>query len=206
MYYGGGLNNTVKNLQNTPVPYDFVTAYLRGRTDGFMLKGGDATTGTLTTMYDGPRPFVSPDGNNTQGRKYQPAKKQGAMYVYSRACCFPFPRHLAVSASAHIHYPLPSPPNLTPSFAIAAFWRLEAITRIALWAVFTKVSWSQGQQMMQPMKLYRPTLWRWRTARKLRLFLMHVITLFRGRLKWERFIYFSSILSFLLVLFAFNLK
>ena len=82
MYYGGGLNNTVKNLQNTPVPYDFVTAYLRGRTDGFMLKGGDATTGTLTTMYDGPRPFVSSDGNNTQGRKYQPAKKQGAMYVY----------------------------------------------------------------------------------------------------------------------------
>jgi hypothetical protein len=28
---------------------DFVTAYLRGRTDGFMLKGGDATKGTLTT-------------------------------------------------------------------------------------------------------------------------------------------------------------
>jgi hypothetical protein len=32
-------------------------------------------------MYDGPRPFVSPDGNNTQGRKYQPAKKQGAIIL-----------------------------------------------------------------------------------------------------------------------------
>ena len=32
-------------------------------------------------MYDGPRPFVGPDGNNTQGRKYQPAKKQGAVIL-----------------------------------------------------------------------------------------------------------------------------
>jgi hypothetical protein len=32
-------------------------------------------------MYDGPRPFVGPDGNNTQGRKYQPAKKQGAIIL-----------------------------------------------------------------------------------------------------------------------------
>ena len=45
MYYGGG-NVTVKNEQNTPVPFPFVTAYLRGRTDGFMLKAGDATKGT----------------------------------------------------------------------------------------------------------------------------------------------------------------
>jgi hypothetical protein len=28
-----------------------------GREDGFTLKGGDATAGTLTTMYDGVRPF-----------------------------------------------------------------------------------------------------------------------------------------------------
>ncbi len=81
MYYGGGLNQTVKNMQSQPLTSDFVTAYLRGATDGFMLKGGDATQGTLTTMYDGPRPFVTPDGNNTQRRNYQPAKKQGAIIL-----------------------------------------------------------------------------------------------------------------------------
>ncbi len=81
MYYGGGLTQTVKNPQNVPVPFDFVTAYLRGSPDSFTLKGGDATNGILTTMYDGPRPFVSPNGTNTQGRKYQPAKKQGAIIL-----------------------------------------------------------------------------------------------------------------------------
>ena len=80
MYYGGG-NFSVNNPNNKPLPFDFVTAYLRGGTDGFMLKGGDATQGTLTTMYDGPRPFVDANGNNTQGRHYQPAKKQGAIIL-----------------------------------------------------------------------------------------------------------------------------
>ena len=77
MYYGGGSQNP-NNQQNTPLPFDFVTAYLRGRTDGFMLKGGDATKGTLTTMYDGPRPFVI---NNRTTRGYQPMKKQGAIIL-----------------------------------------------------------------------------------------------------------------------------
>lgn len=80
MYYGGG-NASVNNPQNTPLTMPFVTTYLRGRTDGFMLKGGDATKGSLTTMYDGPRPFVDANGNNTQGRNYQPAKKQGAIIL-----------------------------------------------------------------------------------------------------------------------------
>ena len=80
MYYGGG-NFSVKNPNNLPLTMPFVTAYLRGGTDGFMLKGGDATKGTLTTMYDGPRPFVDANGNNTQGRNYQPAKKQGAIIL-----------------------------------------------------------------------------------------------------------------------------
>jgi len=80
MYYGGG-NQTVNNQQNTPLPFDFVTTYLRGGANGFMLKGGDATKGHLTTMYDGPRPFVDENGNNTQRRNYQPAKKQGAIIL-----------------------------------------------------------------------------------------------------------------------------
>lgn len=89
MYYGGG-NVTQSNPQNVPVPFPFVTAYLRGRTDGFMLKGGDATRGTLTTMYDGARPFVIP-GKTT--RAYQPMKKQGAIIrawpAESAACNVP---------------------------------------------------------------------------------------------------------------------
>jgi hypothetical protein len=56
MYYGGG-NVTVINNQSQPLPYDFVSLALKGRTDGFTLKGGDATQGKQTTMFDGPRPF-----------------------------------------------------------------------------------------------------------------------------------------------------
>lgn len=78
MYYGGG-EQTVNNPNNTAVPYPFVTAYLRGRTDGFMLKGGDATKGTLDVKYDGARPFVVPGKPST--RNYQPMKKQGAIIL-----------------------------------------------------------------------------------------------------------------------------
>ena len=84
MYYGGGNatnsgnDESVLNPENMPVPFPFVTAYLRGRTDGFMLKGGDATKGTLTTMYDGTRPFVTKTGTT---RNYQPMKKQGAIIL-----------------------------------------------------------------------------------------------------------------------------
>ena len=83
MYYGGGVspNKSIVTLTNTPLTTPFVTAYLRGSPDSFMLKGGDATTGALKTMYDGPRPFVDAAGNNTQGRNYQPAKKQGAIIL-----------------------------------------------------------------------------------------------------------------------------
>ena len=55
MYYGGG-NRTKVNKQNKALPHEFVSLYLRGGTDSFALKGGDATTGGLQTMYDGPRP------------------------------------------------------------------------------------------------------------------------------------------------------
>ena len=46
MYYGGG-NATKVNKRSQSLPYPFVSLYLRGRTDGFMLKGGDATKGEL---------------------------------------------------------------------------------------------------------------------------------------------------------------
>lgn len=58
----------VHNNNNTPLTTPFVTAMVKGGTDGFALKGGDATQGGLTTMYDGPRP-----------PGYQPMRKQGAI-------------------------------------------------------------------------------------------------------------------------------
>jgi hypothetical protein len=49
---------------------DFVTAMVKGGTNGFALKAGDSTTGDLTKYFDGPRP---------QG--YQPMKKQGSIIL-----------------------------------------------------------------------------------------------------------------------------
>ena len=55
MYYGGGLK-TQKNHESLSLTSDFVSLTLKGRTDGFDLKGGDATKGKQTTMYSGARP------------------------------------------------------------------------------------------------------------------------------------------------------
>ena len=55
MYYGGG-NVTKVNSQSRPLAHDFVSLALKGRRDGFTIKGGDATSGMTATMYDGPRP------------------------------------------------------------------------------------------------------------------------------------------------------
>merc|ERR1712146_870002 len=73
MYYGGGLNGT--NLQNKPLKHDFVSLMLKGRTDGFALKGGDATHGRFATMYDGVRP-IRPNQKGKKNHGYQPMKKE----------------------------------------------------------------------------------------------------------------------------------
>lgn len=87
MYYGGGEETKVNN-KSKPLPFPFVSLYLRGRAEGFMLKGGDATQGELETMWDGDRPYCSNAG--TCGRHvkpgqanhtYQPASKQGAIIL-----------------------------------------------------------------------------------------------------------------------------
>jgi hypothetical protein len=56
------------NPNNTPLTYEFVTAMVKGGTNGFALKGADATQGKFQVMYDGPRP-----------NGYQPMKKQGSI-------------------------------------------------------------------------------------------------------------------------------
>lgn len=81
MYYGGG-NVSTYNAQNKPLRHDFVSLMLKGRTDSFALKGGDATRGSLSTMYDGPRPPpIPPFPRWPKGGKYQPMNKKGAIIL-----------------------------------------------------------------------------------------------------------------------------
>ena len=49
-------NSSAINPLSVPFPQPFVTAMVKGGENGFALKGGDATQGTLSTLYDGPRP------------------------------------------------------------------------------------------------------------------------------------------------------
>ena len=81
MYFGGG-NVTQVNPKNKPLTSDFVSLHLKGRVDGFALKGGDATKGTLATMYDG----VRPDHKRAHtcvysDETYQPMRKEGAIIL-----------------------------------------------------------------------------------------------------------------------------
>ena len=59
------------NAGNVPVSYDYVTAVLKGRAGAFTIKGGNAQSGTLQTMYDGPRP----------ANGYDPMHKEGAIIL-----------------------------------------------------------------------------------------------------------------------------
>lgn len=66
--FSGATNNYTGN---TSVPYPYVTAVLIGRTGGtYALMAGNAQTGDLMTMYDGPRP-----------NGYTKMKKQGAIVL-----------------------------------------------------------------------------------------------------------------------------
>jgi non-reducing end alpha-L-arabinofuranosidase len=57
-----------RNANNTSVPYDYVTAMVKGDATTYTIKAGDATTGSLKTM-----------GNNTQ--RPAPQKLEGAIVL-----------------------------------------------------------------------------------------------------------------------------
>ena len=57
---------------NTPLTSTYVTAMVTGRSGTFAIKGGNAQSGALTTMYDGARPTMT---------GYNPMKKQGAIIL-----------------------------------------------------------------------------------------------------------------------------
>jgi hypothetical protein len=67
--YAGG--STAAPATNTSLVANYVTAMLKGPSGNrFVLKGGDAQSGTLATKYDGARPSG-----------YSPQKKQGAIIL-----------------------------------------------------------------------------------------------------------------------------
>ena len=78
--YPGWENGQDRGIStNTPLTYDFISAVVIGDTADknngkgrFALYGGDATTGTLKTMYDGIRP---------EKPGYVPAQKQGSIIL-----------------------------------------------------------------------------------------------------------------------------
>jgi hypothetical protein len=78
--YAGWENGQDRNISTaTPLKYDFVTAVVVGDTGDknggkgrFALYGGDATTGVLTTTYDGIRP---------EKVGYVPMRKQGSIIL-----------------------------------------------------------------------------------------------------------------------------
>merc|ERR1712050_182092 len=72
-------NATQQNLESKPLRHDFVSLMLKGRSDGFMLKGGDAISGRLSTMYDGPRP--DPKHSSSPKPGYQPMRKEGSIIL-----------------------------------------------------------------------------------------------------------------------------
>jgi hypothetical protein len=57
---------------NTPLTSTYLTAMVTGRSGTFAIKGGNAQSGALTTMYDGARPTMT---------GYNPMKKQGAIIL-----------------------------------------------------------------------------------------------------------------------------
>jgi len=48
--------NVTPTLGNKPLTYPFVTAMVKGGSNGFAIKAADATQGKLQLMFDGPRP------------------------------------------------------------------------------------------------------------------------------------------------------
>jgi len=62
--------NMRSNNRNLPMKSEYVTAMVKGATNGFALKASDASNGMLQLMYNGPRP-----------NGYQPMKKQGSIIL-----------------------------------------------------------------------------------------------------------------------------
>jgi hypothetical protein len=63
-------NQTTVNELNTPIDADYVTAMLKGEPNRWALKGGNAQSGRLKTLFEGGRPVG-----------YTTMKKEGAIIL-----------------------------------------------------------------------------------------------------------------------------
>jgi hypothetical protein len=68
LFAGGSL----VNANNSSVPFDYVTAMIKGMAGWFAIRGGNAQNGNLVTMYDGARPDIP---------GYDPMQKEGAIIL-----------------------------------------------------------------------------------------------------------------------------
>jgi non-reducing end alpha-L-arabinofuranosidase len=71
LWAGGGTDPQKGVSTNMSLTSTYATAMVVGRSGTFALKGGNAQSGTLTTMYDGARPSGG----------YNPMNKQGAIIL-----------------------------------------------------------------------------------------------------------------------------
>jgi hypothetical protein len=62
--------NKARNPGNKPISAGYVTAMVKGKPGGVAVKAGDAQSGPLATLYEGPNP-----------RGYSPMRKQGAIIL-----------------------------------------------------------------------------------------------------------------------------
>ena len=63
-------NQTTVNELNAPIDAEYVTAMLKGEANRWALKGGDAQSGRLKTLFEGDRPIG-----------YTKMKKEGAIIL-----------------------------------------------------------------------------------------------------------------------------
>ncbi len=68
--------NVTPNNNNTPITAEYLTAMVKGKPHTLAIKGGDAATGTLKTMWEGAYP-----AKGATGMPYDPMKKQGAIIL-----------------------------------------------------------------------------------------------------------------------------
>ncbi len=68
--------NVTPNNNNTPLTPEYLTAMVKGKPHTLAIKGGDATAGSLKTMWEGAYP-----AKGATGKPYDPMKKQGAIIL-----------------------------------------------------------------------------------------------------------------------------
>jgi hypothetical protein len=65
------------NPSNNSLTSEYVTAMVKGKSNWWAIRGGNAQSGTLTTMYDG----IRPTQKDWTGAGYDPMRKQGAIIL-----------------------------------------------------------------------------------------------------------------------------